>query len=80
MKVLLENCVEKQITKLFTIELDDGTKFNISKWVRVIEEPFGTNDYDGDWEFETKAERERYNTLPQDLQDEFHDFVNDLDL
>jgi hypothetical protein len=80
MKVLEENCIERQVTKLFTIELDSGVQFHISKWARMWEEPFGTNEYDNDWEFETKEERRKYDALPQDLQDEFHDFVNDLEL
>ena len=80
MKVIMENCTQRQITKQFEIELDDGRVLHISKWVSCIEEPFGSNEIDGDWEFDMKADKDLYESLPEEVQDEFHDFVNDLDL
>ena len=80
MEVLEEHCTEKQVCKIFKIKVDDKTEIEITKWMRMFEEPFGCNEYDGDWEFATKEDKHKYNLLPQDVQDEVYDFINDLDL
>ena len=82
MKIIEENCVERQITKHFTIELDNGVQLHVSKYVRMFEEPFGTSEYEGDWDFDQERgkEKEKYDALTQDMQDEFCEFVEDLDL
>jgi hypothetical protein len=78
-KVLSEFCTQRQITKQFEIELDDNKVIHLTKWVSIIDEP-GCSDYDGDWEFDSKEDKSLYEALPDEVQDEFHDFVTDLDL
>ena len=78
MKVIDENCIEKQITKLFTIALENGNQFQISKQVRMWEAPFGVDECEINWEFCTKAERDEYESLSQQSKDAFDEFVEDL--
>ena len=63
MKVIEENYTQRQITKHFVIELDDKTRLHIYKWVDQIDMPFGSTDYDSDWEFTDPDDEEVFEAL-----------------
>lgn len=75
MKLTNKETIIYNVRKQFTIELDNGKEINIDKW--QFEDG---NEVDSDWDFSTGDDIDLYNSLNDEEQIEFDDFVLELTL
>lgn len=70
-----ENCTYVKKKTLFTITIPAGETITIEKWILDSDE-----ETESDWDFYQEDDKKAYEALPEELQDEFSDFVFELKL
>lgn len=75
MKVRKEHILFRKITKMFEVELNNGSIVCLAK---TVKDDF--DGYDSDWDFDDKDSKDVFDKLTEEDKEDFNDFAEELEM